>query len=154
MMKTSRLEAAGAAIGLGAASVLVAVLGLSPAVAQSTDQQMQSIEKKLDMNAMPDMAALGFQDDLATIEECQTGCKPLIERMLAKYKTDPKFGGNPKLGASDAAQLAAAIATAAATLPKADAAKVGDAVTTSLGADAGAAFTAAYAGTTAPYNPQ
>ncbi len=152
MMKTSRL--AGAMTALGAATVVLAGLGLSPALAQSTDQQMQSIEKKLDMNAMPDMAALGFQDDLAKLEECQSACKPLIEQMLAKYKTDPKLGGDPKLGASDAAQLAAAVATAAATLPKADAAKVGDAVTASLGADAGAAFTAAYAGTTAPYNPQ
>ncbi|SHF95265.1 hypothetical protein SAMN02745157_3178 [Kaistia soli DSM 19436] len=124
------------------------------ALAQSTDQQMQQMEKKLDMNATPDMAALAFQDDLAALEECQSGCKPLIERMLGKYKTDPTLGGNPKLGASDAAQLAAALATAAATLPKADAEKVGSDVTASLGADAGAAFAGAYAGTTAPYNPQ
>ena len=52
------------------------------------------------------------------------------------------------------AGIAAVIATAAATLPKADAEKVGSDVTASLGADAGAAFAGAYAGTTAPYNPQ
>ncbi len=144
---------------IGAASVVVAsalavAAGVSPALAQSTDQQIQSMEKKLDTNAMPDMAALGFQDDLAALEECQSGCGSMISKMLAKYRTDPKFGGNPKLGAADASQLAAAIATAAATLPKAEASKVGTEVTTALGADAGTAFTAAYAGTTAPYNPQ
>ncbi|HWJ72475.1 MAG TPA: hypothetical protein VNX29_04840 [Kaistia sp.] len=141
-------------------TALMAIAGLAGvtasgiALAQSTDQQMQQMEKKLDMNATPDMAALGFQNDLAALEECQSSCKPLIDRMLGKYKTDPKLGGDPKLGASDAAQLAAALATAAATLPKAEAEKVGGEVTASLGADAGAAFAGAYAGTTAPYNPQ
>ena len=147
-MSVSRLS------GRLAVIAVVAGAGLCLAHAQSTDQQMQQIEKKLDMNAMPDMGALGFQDDLAKLEECQSGCRPLIERMLAKYRADPKFGGNAKLGASDATQLAAALATAAATLPKVDATAVGADVTKMLGADAGAAFAAAYAGTTAPYDPQ
>ncbi len=151
---TNSRRAANRAASVVVASVLMAVGGLSAVLAQSTDQQIQSLEKKLDMNAMPDMGALGFQDDLAALEECQSGCGAMINRMLAKYRTDPKFGGNPKLGAADASQLAAALATAAATLPKAEATKVGTEVTTALGADAGAAFTAAYGGTTAPYNPQ
>ncbi|MBZ9935778.1 hypothetical protein LB518_05710 [Mesorhizobium sp. BR1-1-16] len=139
---------------LAATAGLIVSTAPGNGLAQSTDQQMQQMEKKLDMNATPDMAALGFQDDLAALEECQSSCKPMIDRMLGKYKTDPKLGGNPKLGASDAAQLAAALATAAATLPKAEAEQVGSEVTASLGADAGAAFAGAYAGTTAPYNPQ
>lgn len=134
--------------------VMLVCSSVTPALAQSTDQQIQQMEKKLDGNAMPDMAALGFQDDLAKLEECQNGCKPLIEKMLKKYRGGPKLGGNATLGASDAAQLAAAIATAAATLSKAEAGTIGAEVASSLGADAGTAFTQAYASTTAPYNPQ
>lgn len=138
----------------GSALLLVALLASAPAIAQSTNQQIETMEQKLDSNATIDMGALGFQDDLAKLEQCQSGCKPLIEQMMAKYRTDPKFGGDPKLGASDATQLAAALANAAATLRKAEATAIGEQVTTSLGADAGAAFSSAYAATTAPYNPQ
>jgi hypothetical protein len=138
----------------GSALLVAALLAAAPAFAQSTNQQIETMEQKLDSNATIDMGALGFQDDLAKLEQCQSGCKPLIEQMMAKYRTDPKFGGDPKLGASDAAQLAAALANAAATLPKAEATAIGEQVTTSLGADAGAAFSSAYAATTAPYNPQ
>lgn len=136
------------------ALIAAALLAAAPAFAQSTNQQIETMEQKLDSNATIDMGALGFQDDLAKLEQCQSGCKPLIEQMMAKYRTDPKFGGDPKLGASDATQLAAALANAAATLPKAEATAIGEQVTTSLGADAGAAFSSAYAATTAPYNPQ
>ncbi|MBN9432341.1 MAG: hypothetical protein J0I45_07855 [Bosea sp.] len=139
---------------VGPAMLAVALLAAAPSFAQSTNQQIETMEQKLDSNATIDTAALGFQDDLAKLEQCQSACKPLIEQMMAKYRTDPKFGGDPKLGASDATQLAAALANAAATLPKAEATAIGEQVTTSLGADAGAAFSSAYAATTAPYNPQ
>jgi len=138
----------------GSALIAASLLAAAPAFAQSTNQQIETMEQKLDSNATIDMGALGFQDDLAKLEQCQSACKPLIEQMMAKYRTDPKFGGDPKLGASDATQLAAALANAAATLPKAEATAIGEQVTTALGADAGAAFSSAYAATTAPYNPQ
>lgn len=145
-----RMHAAGAALlvaGLAAGSI-------SGAAAQSTDQQLKQMEKQLNMNATPDLGALGFQDDLTALEECQSGCMPLIDKMLAKYKTDPNFGGNPKLGAGDAQQLAAALATAAATLNKTQAATVAAAVAKSLGDDAATAYSAAYTSTTAPYDPK
>ena len=137
--------------------VLLAIAMLAsagPAVAQSTDQQIEQMEKQLDMNATPDAGALGFQDDLAKIEQCQTACKPLLESMLKKYKTGANYGGNAALGASDIQQLAAALGSAAATLSKADAADIGKAVAADLGADAATAYQGSYNATTAPFNPQ
>ena len=137
--------------------VALAVLGAAPAgqaFAQSTQQQIQQMEKQLDMNATPDLGALGFQDDLAKIEQCQTGCKPLIDSMLKKYKTGANFGGNGALGATDITQLAAAIGSAAATLPKAEADQVAAAVAADLGADAATAYQGSYSSTTAPYAPK
>jgi hypothetical protein len=138
----------------GAMLVLALAAGCGGALAQSTDAEIDQIEKKLDMNAKPDMGALGFQDDLAALEQCQSACRPLIERMLVRYKGGANYGGNGKLGTDDINQLAAAIGSAAATLSKEEAATVGKDVAAEFGAAAGAAFTSSYNGTTAPYDPQ
>lgn len=137
-----------------AAAVLSMGLGAGGAIAQSTDQQIDEMQKQLDMNAQPDMAALGFQDDLATIEQCQSDCRPLIEEMMKKYKGGAAFGANAKLGASDIDQLAAAIGSAAATLSKEQAADVAKQVEAEFGADAATAYQGSYASTTAPYAPK
>jgi len=136
------------------ALAIVAMFAAPGAEAQSTNQQIEQMEKQLDMNAKPDMAALAFQDDLATLEQCQSGCKPLIERMLAKYKGGANFGGNAELGAGDVQQLAAALASAAATLPKDEASAIAKTVAADLGPDAATAFQGAYDGTVAPYDPK
>ena len=156
-----------AVIGAGAASAAgsrAAVAGIiasvslllagAPVLAQSTNQQIQNMEKQLDQNAQPDLGALGFQDDLASLEQCQSGCKPLIDRMLAKYKHGASFGGNGALGMDDIQQLAVAVGNAAATLPKGEADQVAKAVATDLGPDAATAYQGSYSSTTAPYAPQ
>ena len=143
----------GGAWAVGALAIM-AIVTAPGAEAQSTNQQIEQMEKQLDMNAKPDMAALGFQDDLATLEQCQSGCKPLIERMLAKYKTGANFGGNSALGAGDIQQLAAALASAAATLPKDQASAIANTVATDLGPGAATAYQGAYDGTVAPYDPK
>ncbi|MCX5514578.1 hypothetical protein C3941_16525 [Kaistia algarum] len=134
------------------------VLGLlswqAPASAQSTNQQIEQLNKDLNMNTTPDLGALGFQDDLATLEQCQSGCKPLIESMLKKYKTGANFGGNGKLGMGDVQQLAVAIGNAAATLPKAEADQIATTVASDLGPDAATAYQGSYTSTTAPYAPK
>jgi hypothetical protein len=129
-----------------ALALAVLFLGTSGALAQSPPAVF-------DMNGKPDLAALGFQDDLTTLEECQTGCKSVIGHMLAKYKTDPKFGGNAKLGSDDTTQLGAALGVSAATLSKGDASDVQAKVAADLGPEAATAFDNAYAAVTAPYDP-
>lgn len=141
-------------LALAAAMTVLGAASMQPAAAQSTNQQIQQMEKQLDMNATPDLGALGFQDDLAKIEQCQSGCKPLIDSMLKKYKNGANFGGNGALGASDVTQLAAAIGSAAATLSKAEADQVAAAVAADLGPDAATAYQGSYTSTTAPYAPK
>jgi hypothetical protein len=128
--------------------------GIVPALAQSTDQQIDQMEQKLDMNATPDMAALAFQNDLASVLHCQSNCRPLINSMLSKYKSKALAGGNAELGASDAEQLAGAVGYAAATLPKAEADEVAKTVAADLGPDAANAYKVSYDGAIAPYAPQ
>lgn len=154
-MVVATFQAAGSrllAVSLIAAVATSAVLGT--AMAQSTNQQIQQMEKQLDMNATPDLGALGFQDDLAQLEQCQSACKPLIDSMLKKYKAGAAYGGNGKLGTSDVNQLAVAIGSAAATLTKEQAAEIGTTIQSQFGADAETAYQGSYSSTTAPYAPK
>jgi hypothetical protein len=147
----SKFQLIAAAMTAGALGSLV---WQAPALAQSTNQQIEQLNKDLNMNTTPDLAALAFQDDLATLEQCQSGCKPLIESMLKKYKAGANFGGNGKLGMDDVQQLAVAIGSAAATLTKPEADQIGTLVASDLGPDAATAYQGSYTSTTAPYAPK
>ncbi|MCX5493784.1 hypothetical protein OSH11_03610 [Kaistia dalseonensis] len=147
----SRLRYAAA---VSAATIGLVLVGASTGFAQTSQSQTEQMEKDLGMDATPDQGALSFVDDISTLEECQSGCRAVINQMLKKYKGGVKAGGNAKLGADDITQLGAALAVAAATLSKDEAASVEKQVSAELGPEADTAYSAAYAAAVAPYAPK